>query len=147
VDERLPDRSQQATLRALGDERIRALVERYIDALDRGDVDAIMALLAEDAVWSMPPLEEAYEGWEAIRGFLVAGPLQFRWRHLATHASGQLAVGCYRWDGERYAAEVLDVLTVGDAGLAAVTSYPTPALFRRFGLPDQFPDDARSTYT
>jgi RNA polymerase sigma-70 factor (ECF subfamily) len=144
VDERLPERSQQATLRALGNERVRALVERYIDALDRGDVDRIMAMLAEDAVWSMPPLEEAFAGLEAIRGFLVTGPLHFRWRHLATRASGQLAVGCYRWDGERYAAAVLDVLTVGDGGLAAVTSYPTPALFARFGLPDQFPGERGS---
>ena len=41
VDERLPERSQQATLRSLGDERMRELVERYVDAWERGDVDAL----------------------------------------------------------------------------------------------------------
>ena len=46
VDERLPDRSQQATLRALGDQRLREIVERYMDAMARGDVDAVVSLLA-----------------------------------------------------------------------------------------------------
>ena len=141
MSERLPERSQQATLRELGDERVRRLVERYMDALDRGDVET---MLAEDAIWSMPPPAEAYEGHAAIREFLVDGPLRYEWRHVATRASGQLAVGCYCWDGERYRAAVVDVLTVRDDRLAAVTSYPDGAIFARFGLPDQFPSGRRS---
>ena len=43
-------------LRALGDQRLRELVEGYMDAMARGDVDAVVSLLAQDAVWSMPPL-------------------------------------------------------------------------------------------
>src|SRR5919206_198559 len=39
VDERLPEQSQQATLRALGDERLREIVDRYVDAWERCDVD------------------------------------------------------------------------------------------------------------
>ncbi|HTE61479.1 MAG TPA: RNA polymerase subunit sigma-70, partial [Solirubrobacteraceae bacterium] len=54
VDEHLPDRSQQATLRSLGDDGIRELVERYVDAWERGDVDAVAAMLAEDAAIAMP---------------------------------------------------------------------------------------------
>jgi len=46
VDERLPAQSQQATLRALGDERRAELVERYVDAWERSDVDAMVAMLA-----------------------------------------------------------------------------------------------------
>ena len=49
MDERLPDRSQQATLRALGDARIQAIVGSYTDAFERGDVDAIVGLLGDDA--------------------------------------------------------------------------------------------------
>ena len=70
VDERLPERSQQETLRALDDDEIRALVERYIDAWDRGDVDAVVAMLAEEATFSMPPNAEWFRGREAIREFL-----------------------------------------------------------------------------
>ena len=53
VDERLPEQSQQATMRSLGDERLRR-VEDFIDAFERGDVDAILNLLAEDATFTMP---------------------------------------------------------------------------------------------
>ena len=55
VAERLPERSQQATLRSLGDEPMRELVEAYLDAWARADVDALRELLAEDVVVSMPP--------------------------------------------------------------------------------------------
>ena len=52
VDERLPERSQQATLRSLGDARTRAIVDAYLEAWARADVEALRALLAEDAVFS-----------------------------------------------------------------------------------------------
>src|SRR3984893_4456895 len=42
-DERLPEQSQQAPLRALGDERLRDVVDSYMDAMQRGDVDAVVA--------------------------------------------------------------------------------------------------------
>src|SRR5918999_715218 len=52
LDERLPARSQQATLRLLGDARARDLVERLANAFERGDIGAILALLAEDATFA-----------------------------------------------------------------------------------------------
>jgi hypothetical protein len=55
VDERLPEHSQQATLRSLGDARIAGVVNDYMDALDRGDIEKVLAMLTEDATWSMPP--------------------------------------------------------------------------------------------
>src|SRR3954471_11602325 len=38
IDDKLPDQTQQATLRTLGDERVRELVTSYVDAWERGDV-------------------------------------------------------------------------------------------------------------
>ena len=75
VDERLPERTQQATLRALGDERLREIVEGYTDAMQRGDVDAVVDMLAEEAAWSMPPLATWYSGLDSIRVFLGEAPL------------------------------------------------------------------------
>jgi RNA polymerase sigma-70 factor, ECF subfamily len=49
VAERLQEPSQQATLRTLGDRRLREIVERFADAFERGEIDAVVALLAEDA--------------------------------------------------------------------------------------------------
>jgi RNA polymerase sigma-70 factor (ECF subfamily) len=139
VKARTPERSQQATLRALGDEGVRALVGRYTDALERGDVDAIVALLSEEAVWSMPPLPEYYRGLPAIRGFLEEGPTRVRWRHLPTWSNAQAAVGCYRWDGAQYTGFVIDVLTLDGPRVAAVTAFIDSSLFASFGLPDALP--------
>jgi RNA polymerase sigma-70 factor, ECF subfamily len=140
IGERLPDRSQQATLRALGDARTRAIVQSYTDALERGDVKAVLDLLSEDATWSMPPYVQWYEGLESIAEFLRTGPGTERWRHLATWVNAQPAVGCYRWHEGRgvFAADVVDVLSLsGDGRIAAVTAFIDPGLFLRLGLPDQ----------
>ncbi len=136
LDEQLPERSQQETLRTLGDRAVRDLVARYMAALDRGDVPAIVGLLAQDATWSMPPLAAWYRGHEAIVGFLGLGPTRVRWRHLPAHANGQPAAACYLWDGERFVAEVLDVLTLDGDRITAVTAFIDRDCFARFGLPD-----------
>src|SRR5215211_5495738 len=83
VDEKLPERSQQETLRSIGDERLGEIVEGYMDAMQRGDIDAVVGMLAEDAAWSMPPVPAWFSGHEALRGFLAFGPLSgdWRWRH------------------------------------------------------------------
>jgi RNA polymerase sigma-70 factor, ECF subfamily len=141
VEERMPPMSQQTTLRALGDERMRAVVEDYVDALERGDVGAVLAMLTEDATWSMPPIPEWYAGHDAIADFLEHGPMRRRWRHLATHANGQLAVGCYMWDDDAgaYAAHVIDVLTLRGDQIAAITAFIGAELFAGFGLPAELP--------
>ena len=59
----------------MGDDEIRELVERYVEAWNRGDVDAVVAMLAEEATFSMPPNFEWFRGREAIREFLPRGPL------------------------------------------------------------------------
>jgi RNA polymerase sigma-70 factor (ECF subfamily) len=138
LEQRLPERSQQATLRALGDDGVRVVVEGYMDALDRGDVEAIIRLLSEEATWSMPPAPEWVRGEPAIREFLHAGPLSRTWRHLPAHANGQAAVGCYVLRDGRYRAYVLDVLTLDGPRVAAVTAFIDPSLFASFGLPDEY---------
>jgi RNA polymerase sigma-70 factor, ECF subfamily len=150
VDERLPEQSQQATLQALGDERLREVVESYMDAMGRGDVRAVVDMLAEDAAWSMPPLGTWFRGHDAITAFLRAGPLsgEWRWRHLPARANGQAAIGCYTWNAaeESYRPFALDVLTLQGEQIKEVTAFITrsaqvrdPEVFARW--PDE-PVDA-----
>jgi RNA polymerase sigma-70 factor (ECF subfamily) len=150
VDERLPEQSQQATLRELGDERLREVVESYMDAMGRGDVDAVIDMLASDAAWSMPPLGSWFRGHDAITAFLRAGPLsgEWRWRHLPARANGQAAVGCYTWHAkaESYLPFALDVLTLEGAQIKEVTAFiarstavPDPKVFARW--PDEPADE------
>jgi RNA polymerase sigma-70 factor (ECF subfamily) len=151
VDEKLPEQSQQATLRSLGDDGLRDVVESYMDAMRSGDVDAVVSMLAEDAAWSMPPLASWYRGHDDLRGFLHVGPLsgEWRWRHLPAHASGQAAVGCYTWheDEGAFLPFALDVLTLEGSKIREVTAFIARSpegdaeVFARW--PDQPPDPSR----
>ena len=165
LDERLPERSQQETLRALGDDRVRAIVDGYVEAWERGDVDAVVAMLAHDAALAMPPLASWFRGREAIAAFLAGWPLSgaWEWRHVPARANGQPAIGCYAWDAaaEAFLPFALEVLTLRGEEIAEVTAFVTrpaespdretyarwvdepvdavvvEALFARFGLPDR----------
>jgi RNA polymerase sigma-70 factor (ECF subfamily) len=125
VRDRLPTRSQQQVLRALGDRQTRAIVERYVEATERGDADMLISLLTEDATWSMPPVATWFRGHQAIREFLVRYPLTQRWKHWPTRANGQLAVGCYLFDQVkgRFTPAVIDVLTLEGEKISAVTAF------------------------
>jgi RNA polymerase sigma-70 factor, ECF subfamily len=137
IDERLPEQSQQATLRSLGDERVRGLVDAYVDAWRRGDVDALRALLAEDATFSMPPWAAWWRGRETIAGFAstaveVCGPSQA----VPTRANGQPAVAYYILEAEtgRYLAAAIEVITLEGALIKDVAAFASPEIFRYFGL-------------
>jgi RNA polymerase sigma-70 factor, ECF subfamily len=138
VDERLPDQSQQATLRSLGDERMRELVESYVDAWARGDVGAVAALLAEDAVFSMPPWVSWWRGRETIAGFAkTAHEMCAEARTVPTHANGQLAVAYYSLSAETglWTAAAIDVITLDGTLISEITGFIFPELFSSFGLP------------
>ena len=135
VDERLPEQSQQATLRAIGDEGLRQVVEDYMDAMQRGDVEAVIQLLAEDAAWSMPPLAAWFRGHEILREFMRFGPLSgdWRWRQIPTRASGQAAVGSYAWSEEDgcFRPFALDVMTLVGTKIKDITSFITRSTLSR----------------
>src|SRR5437764_1236901 len=115
VDERVPEQTQQATLRALGDEKLRELVERYVDAWQSNDVQAFAAMLADDATFAMPPLATWYQGREGITGWAISWPLSgtWRWKTVLTRANGQPALAFYAWeeDEQAYMPFALNVLT------------------------------------
>ena len=143
VDGRVPARTQQETLRALGDEELRAIVDRFTTAWERSDVDAVKAMLAEDALFAMPPHPLWFTGRDAIAGFLGRFPLRRgapRERVLPTRANGQLAFGHYRLSEGRFAAHALIVLALRGQEIAEFTVFLTPEPFARFGLPESLED-------
>jgi RNA polymerase sigma-70 factor (ECF subfamily) len=127
VEERVPDQSQQATLRALGDRELREIVDRYMAAWEANDVDAVMEILAEDATFAMPPLASWFEGEESIRKFLAGWPLSgaWRWRPVAARANGQPALAYYAWDEDEqaYLPFALNVLTFRGDRISDVTAF------------------------
>ncbi|WP_329423692.1 RNA polymerase subunit sigma-70 [Streptosporangium sp. NBC_01495] len=143
VADKVFPRTQQLTLRKIGDARVREIVAGYSSALERGDADALVALLTEDVTWSMPPMAHWYRGLEAVTDFAVRVPLTScgSWRHLPTSANGQPAVGGYRWDAAAavHRAWAINVFTLRGERIAEVTSFVGPDHFVFFGLPASLP--------
>ncbi|MEJ2884998.1 sigma-70 family RNA polymerase sigma factor [Actinomycetospora aeridis] len=147
VAEKVPATDQQRTLREIDDARLRAIVTGYSTALERGDADALVALLTEDVTWSMPPLGRWYAGVEAVGRFLRAVPASGdcgSWRHLEVVANGQVALASYLRPPDAPAAAPhrpwsIDVLTLRGDRIAAVTSFIGAAHFASFGLPPELP--------
>src|SRR3954468_1990745 len=127
VEERVPEQSQQETLRTLGDDGLRELVDRYVDAWERNDVEQFAAMLAEDATFAMPPLATWYSTREGIAQWARSWPLSgaWRWKTVFTHANGQPALAFYSWDeGESaYLPFALNVLTFRGSQIADVTAF------------------------
>jgi RNA polymerase sigma-70 factor (ECF subfamily) len=142
IEERSPQQSQQATRRQLGDVRSRELLANYLDAWDRRDVDALAAILAEDAIFAMPPFTSWWRGREAVVGFLRwSQPLCPESRYLPTWANGQPAAGWYTWSEERgrFVATAIDLAEFEGERVRAMTSFVDAELFPRFGLPIELP--------
>jgi RNA polymerase sigma-70 factor, ECF subfamily len=136
VEDRLPEQSQQSTLRSLGDSGLRAVVERYVDAWESRDVDAITALLVEDARFAMPPFPNWFSGRDVVVAFIVATGKP-RLRHVATQANGQPAIGWYIWNPTEaaYVPTSIEVLTLEGPRVSEIVAFASPELFPRFGLP------------
>jgi RNA polymerase sigma-70 factor, ECF subfamily len=142
LKERLPDADRERAPRP-GSASERRVVARFADAVENGDVDELVALLAEDARLTMPPLPLEYQGHDAIGAFLrhreeVRGrPL----RVVPTRANTQPAFGCYLPDTQTgiAPAHAIFVLTLEGDRVSAVTWFGDRSLFPHFGLPRTLP--------
>lgn len=128
------------------DPRVAQLLDAYVDAFERYDVDRIVSLLTADAVWDMPPYTDWYIGAEDIGRLIrtqcpATGPESMRM--VATRANGSPAFGLYMLEPDGvHRAFQLQHLTVTEQGVAAVTAFFDTSLFRAFGLPDELPREA-----
>ena len=144
VEERVPERSQQTTLRALGDGKLRKLIDRYVDAWERCDVPAFAGMLAEDATFAMPPLATWYTPRDTIVSWASKSAMSgaWRWKAVVTSANGQPALAFYSWDEPEgaYLPFALNVLSVsGEGQVSDVTAFivrsteaPEPEAYRNF---------------
>jgi RNA polymerase sigma-70 factor (ECF subfamily) len=127
VDEQLPDQSQQATLRALGGKRLREIVDAYVAAWEKDDVDAVVKMLTADVTFAMPPLQTWFGGRDDVAVFLAASPMsgQWRWRPLRVRANGQPALAFYAWNDEAgaYRPFALNVLTFRGDRIRDITAF------------------------
>jgi RNA polymerase sigma-70 factor (TIGR02960 family) len=119
--------------------RERELVGRFGDAVERGDTEAVVSLLTDDAWLTMPPQPYEYQGPATIAAFLHdrARARGVPLRLVATRANGQPAFGCYLPDPQAAIAHAygLLVLTLKGDRISAITWFFDSGLFPNFGLP------------
>jgi RNA polymerase sigma-70 factor, ECF subfamily len=118
----------------------RKLVRRFADAWVADDIDAVVALLTDDAWMSMPPSPLEYQGHPAIAAFLRETANwrgERRYKLIPTRANTQPAFGCYRDDEHTPVAHAVGllVLTLEGEQIAAVTNFIDSSVLPRFGLP------------
>jgi RNA polymerase sigma-70 factor (TIGR02960 family) len=120
------------------EERQRELLDRYVAAFQNADVDQLVAVLTEDALYEMPPFLTWFQGSTAIGGFL--GPRMRAFGNipvLRTSANGQPAVALYpaTADGQ-HRLHALHVLTLASHGVGHIVAFMDTDRLRRFDLPD-----------
>ncbi|MEO5723856.1 MAG: sigma-70 family RNA polymerase sigma factor [Ilumatobacteraceae bacterium] len=113
------------------------LIARYVDAFERYDVVALVALLRDDVVMSMPPYDFWLEGpVEVGRWFLGPGSHCRGSRLVATAANGCSAFGSYSPDpAGGHAPWALQVIEVSDGRIVGHHNFLDTRLFAKFGLP------------
>jgi RNA polymerase sigma-70 factor (TIGR02960 family) len=142
LDASRPDRERAAAPPA-GSGPERELVGRFADAVETGDIDAVVALLTDDAWVSMPPAPHQYQGRAAIGAFLRdrarlrGGPL----RLVPTRANGQPAFGAYFPAPHTAIARPYGfvVLTLDGDRISDITWFADTSVFAHFGLPRSLP--------
>jgi RNA polymerase sigma-70 factor (TIGR02960 family) len=116
----------------------RELLDRFIDAHERCDAAAAVAIASEDIRITMPPQPRVFDGLAAIAPLLeraFGSEREGDWKLVATQANRMPAAASYlrRPGDSAFRAFKVDVLRVDDGAIAEITTFG-PALFLRFGL-------------
>jgi RNA polymerase sigma-70 factor (TIGR02960 family) len=124
----------------------RALLAAFIEAHERQDPVAGLAVIREDIRVSMPPNPGLFTGRDAVAGLMAQAydrSVFGDWRLLPTAANRMPAAASYlrHAGGDVYVPFKLDVLRIGSGMIAEITTFDA-SLFDRFGLPPTLPATA-----
>lgn len=118
----------------------RVLLERFVDAWDRIDVEGLVELLREDAVMAMPPEPVWFSGAQAVGEFFATVPGEgdlTRVELVPTRANLRPALAAYM-DGQAYGIMVFELR---DGRITEIVGFADAAgSFDRFGLPERVED-------
>jgi RNA polymerase sigma-70 factor (ECF subfamily) len=133
----LPERRSEWTRTSASSDEEQALLQRYMDAHESGDPEALLGLLHEDLRVSFPPLPL----WAESREAFIAGSRKHaavgEYRFVPTRANRQLATAIYlRRPGDTaFRPLTLEVLRIDGGKIVEIVDFSTPSLFVAFGLP------------
>jgi RNA polymerase sigma-70 factor, ECF subfamily len=151
IRRQLPQTRSEWTASARVTEQERALLQRFMDAHDRGDPATLAAVLSDDVQLTMPPNSFWFHGSAAVLGFMrnavgPGSPLHgAQWRTVPTRANRQpAAAGYIRLPGEsQYRAQVLNVVRVEAGKITEITAFG-PHVFPAFALSPAMPSSGDS---
>jgi RNA polymerase sigma-70 factor, ECF subfamily len=146
LTQRYHGREVESSASSPNDERTQWLLDHFVQAWETANVEGLVALLKEDAMFAMPPSPSWYQGREAIRRFVAvtvfgdngmfSGKAAGRWRLVPTRANAAPAFALYqRDDKNEYQVFGLHVLGYDAGGLDQIISFIDPSLPPHFGLP------------
>ncbi|MBV9228989.1 MAG: RNA polymerase subunit sigma-70 [Chloroflexi bacterium] len=123
--------------------QLQSLLDRYVALWEQADIPGFVALLREDAWFTMPPLPVWFQGRTAIATMLattVFTPGRQR-RLLPTHANGSPAFGLYQQEAgaDSYQLFGLVVLGIVDEQIGSLVAFLEPSSLSSFALPPIFP--------
>jgi RNA polymerase sigma-70 factor (ECF subfamily) len=124
------------TVAEVSEPRQRELIDRYVAAFENADVEALIAVLTDDATFEMPPFRTWFRGAAVIGAFLGARMAELgRASAVRTYANGQPAVALYlARGGDRRRLHALHVLTLQQHGVSRIVAFQDPGALLRFGL-------------
>jgi RNA polymerase sigma-70 factor (ECF subfamily) len=143
LKEHLPGRRLDWATSAEPTERERAMLGRYMDAVNRADLAAVAGLLAEEVRTAMPPYTLWFQGRDTVMAALTdswdpASPSYVGRFHLIPAAANRQPAAAAYLRGPSdpvFRAFAISVLRIEDDRIAEVTAFHDPALFPAFGLP------------
>ena len=118
-------------------------MDRFREAWAAVDIEGLVALLADDALLTMPPEAARFEGAEQIGAFFASAPLEGqldRIRLAPARANGQPALAAYaqEQEGDPFRAYGVMVFAIQRDRIAGIVGFPRqPELFTRLGLPTE----------
>ncbi|MDR3573672.1 MAG: RNA polymerase subunit sigma-70 [Anaerolineaceae bacterium] len=123
------------------DEHIKMLLDRYVQAWEKADINGIVALLKEDVTFAMPPSPSWYLGLAAIRTLftntIMAGEARGLWRLQPVRVNGGWGLALYHRENTQsdFQAYAIQSVTLDGERMSAIVTFLYPSLFRFFDLP------------
>ena len=128
---------------ALASPQLQTLLDRYVELWEQADIPGLVALLREDAWFTMPPIPGWFQGRAAITTFFrtTVFTVPGKWRLLPTHANASPAFGLYRWEASAGVYRLFGLLVLGMVGeqIAHMVTFLELSSPSPFALPDTFP--------
>ena len=133
--------SEESTLPAPDTPEAQELLTRYIAAFEEYDIDTLVTMFTEEAVWEMPPFVGWYQGGPAIGALIhhnCPAEKPGDMRLLPLTANGQSAAAMYMWDNDsgKHLPFQLHVLDIVDGAVAHVVAFLDTSDWAKFGLPE-----------